>query len=99
MYRFYASPTTLDEALALKAYHGANARIVAGGTDLLIELDRGQRHAPDGGEIGLIDLTRVSGLAEIQLVDGKFQLGALVTHNQVIADARIISDAFLLARA
>ncbi len=41
MYRFYTSPTALDEALALKAYHGPQARVIAGGTDLLVELDRG----------------------------------------------------------
>jgi carbon-monoxide dehydrogenase medium subunit len=99
MYRFYASPTTLDEALALKAYHGEAARVIAGGTDLLIEMDRGQRHAPDGGELGLIDLTRIPGLAEIRHVEGKIELGALVTHNQALADAQIVAHAFPLARA
>ncbi|MEX1018519.1 MAG: hypothetical protein WDZ49_02615 [Litorilinea sp.] len=43
MYEFYASPTTMEAALELKARHGAGARIIAGGTDLLIELDRGLR--------------------------------------------------------
>lgn len=99
MYRFYASPTTLDEALALKAYHGDTARFIAGGTDLLIEMDRGQRHAPDGGEIGLIDLTRIPGLAEIRHTDKCIELGALVTHNQALADAQIVAHAFPLARA
>ena len=99
MYRFYASPTTLEEALALKAYHGESARFIAGGTDLLIEMDRGQRHAPDGGELGLIDLTRIEGLASIWQADGQIHLGALVTHNQAIADTLIVSHAFPLARA
>jgi carbon-monoxide dehydrogenase medium subunit len=99
MYRFYASPTTLDEALALKAYHGEAARPIAGGTDLLIELDRGQRYAPDGSELGLIDLTRIPGLAEIRLADGQIHLGALVTHNQALADGQIVAHAFPLARA
>ena len=39
MYSFYESPSTLAEALHLKAMHGADARIVAGGTDLLIEME------------------------------------------------------------
>jgi xanthine dehydrogenase iron-sulfur cluster and FAD-binding subunit A len=98
MYRFYSSPTTLDEALALKAYHGDAARIIAGGTDLLIELDRGQRHAPDGGKLGLIDLTRIPGLAEICQEDGQIHLGPLVTHNQCIASDLIVAHAFPLAR-
>lgn len=99
MYRFYASPTTLEEALALKAYHGEAARIIAGGTDLLIELDRGVRHAPDGSELGLIDLTRIPGLAEIRQEDGQIHLGALVTHNQALASELIVTHAFPLARA
>jgi carbon-monoxide dehydrogenase medium subunit len=99
MYRFYLSPTTLDEALALKAKHGPHARLVAGGTDLLIELARGQRLAPDGGELGLIDLTRIRGLADIHAADGQLHLGPLVTHNQCVADARIVQQAFPLARA
>src|SRR5690606_637594 len=48
MVRFYAAPVTLADALELKAQHGENARLLAGGTDLLmvlrthgvIELDR-----------------------------------------------------------
>ena len=65
MYRFYASPTTLDEALALKAAHGADARVIAGGTDLLLEMERGVRTAADGSHLGIIDLTRVPGLSDI----------------------------------
>jgi xanthine dehydrogenase iron-sulfur cluster and FAD-binding subunit A len=99
MYRFYASPTTLDEALALKAYHGDAARILAGGTDLLIEMDRGQRHAQDGSELGIIDLTRIPGLAEIRQEAGQIHLGPLVTHNQCVASDLIVAHAFPLARA
>ena len=57
MYRFCASPTTLTDALKLKAEHGAAARFIAGGTDLLIELTRDS--APDSDQVGLIDLTRI----------------------------------------
>jgi xanthine dehydrogenase iron-sulfur cluster and FAD-binding subunit A len=99
MYRFYESPTTLDEALRLKAEHGENARIIAGGTDLLIELDRGVRKAEDGGAPGVIDLTRIPGLAEIWETDGWVHLGPLVTHNQCVASPLIVEKAFALARA
>jgi xanthine dehydrogenase iron-sulfur cluster and FAD-binding subunit A len=99
MYRFYESPATLDEALRLKAEHGENARILAGGTDLLIELDRGVRKAPDGDAPGLIDLTRIPGLAEITAADGWIHLGPLVTHNQCVASPIIVQHAFPLARA
>lgn len=99
MYRFYTAPTTLAEALAVKAQHGAFARILAGGTDLLIELDREVRKAPDGNAPGVIDLTRIPGLAEIRAVDGWIHLGPLVTHNQCVASPLIVEKAFPLARA
>lgn len=99
MYRFYAAPASLADALALKAEHGDGARVLAGGTDLLIELERGARAAPGGGEVGLIDLTRVPGLAEIGEADGQIHLGPLVTHNQCVAHPAIVARAFPLARA
>lgn len=99
MYRFYIAPTTLAEALAVKAQHGAFARILAGGTDLLIELDREVRKAPDGNAPGVIDLTHIPGLAEIREVNGWIHLGPLVTHNQCVASPLIVEKAFPLARA
>ena len=99
MYRFYESPTSLEEALALKARYGAEARFVAGGTDLLLELERGVRKGPEGSELGVIDLTRVPGLAEIWELGGQIRLGALVTHNQCVASPLIVQKAFPLARA
>ena len=99
MYRFYLSPQTLDEALALKAAHGAAARIMAGGTDLLLEMDRGVRHAPDGGALGVIDLTRIPGLAAITEDATHLHLGPLVTHNQCVGSAPVVAHAFPLARA
>ncbi|MBX3001068.1 MAG: FAD binding domain-containing protein [Caldilineaceae bacterium] len=99
MYRFYHSPLALEDALQLKAQHGEGARMIAGGTDLLIELDRGVRSAPDGGAVGIIDITRIPGLAEIWEADGWIHLGALVTHNQCVASPLIVERAFPLARA
>lgn len=99
MYRFYYSPTSLAGALALKAQFGDSARVIAGGTDLLIELDRRTRQAPDGEPPGLIDLTCISGLAEIDEAEGRIHLGALVTHNNCVASATIVEKAFPLARA
>lgn len=99
LYPFYLAPTTLDEALALKAQYGEQARMLAGGTDLLIELDREVRKTPDGSIPGLIDLTCVPGLAEIWEADGWIHLGALVTHNQCVASKLIVEKGFALARA
>ena len=97
MYRFCTSPLTLTDALNLKAEHGAAARFIAGGTDLLIDLARAG--AADGARAGLIDLTRIPGLADIWEEDGALHLGPLVTHNQCVRSRSVVEGAFPLARA
>lgn len=97
MYQFCTSPLTLTDALKLKAEHGAAARFIAGGTDLLIDLARD--NGADRGQAGLIDLTRIPGLADIWEEDGALHLGPLVTHNQCVRSRLIVEGAFPLARA
>jgi xanthine dehydrogenase iron-sulfur cluster and FAD-binding subunit A len=98
-YPFYIAPTSLADALAAKAHYGAAARIIAGATDLLLEIERGVRKTPAGGVPGVIDLTRIPGLAEIDEQGGMIHLGPLVTHNQCVASPLIVDKAFPLARA
>ena len=96
MWHTYHQPTTLSDALTLLAQYGAEARIIAGGTDLIIELERGVRH-----QQVLIDITRVPGLDSITLDEaaGEISLGPLVTHADVTASTLLVERAFPLARA
>ncbi len=95
--RLHETPATLEDALSLLDAHGPAARPVAGGTDLLVELDRGVR---PGVEV-LVDLTRIQGLNGIDLDPdrGRLVLGGLVTHNQVVASDLVVSRALPLAQA
>ncbi len=95
MWEAYHSVSTIDEALALLARHGSAARIIAGGTDLIIEMDRGGH--PNLKT--LIDITRVPGLDRIALDAGDIVLGPLATHNHVVASQLIRDRALPLAQA
>jgi xanthine dehydrogenase iron-sulfur cluster and FAD-binding subunit A len=95
MWHDYFTATSLQHALELLAQHAPAARVIAGGTDLLVEFDRGARAA-----CPLIDISRISGLDNISLdASGVLHLGPLVTHNDVIASALCIARAFPLAQA
>jgi carbon-monoxide dehydrogenase medium subunit len=95
MWNQYLVAATLDEALALLAQYAGDARLIAGGTDLVIELDRRVRRTRI-----LIDISRLPGQDGITLdAEGWIHLGPLVTHNQVVASALCIERAFPLARA
>jgi carbon-monoxide dehydrogenase medium subunit len=96
MWNKYYSVTQIDEALKILAEHGAKARIVAGATDLILEIERGVRR---GIEV-LVDITRVPGLDRIVMdEDHVIHLGPLVTHNHCADSKIIVERAYPLARA
>jgi xanthine dehydrogenase iron-sulfur cluster and FAD-binding subunit A len=96
MWHNYYSVTSIDEALQILADKGAQARIVAGATDLILELERGVRKGIDT----LIDITRVRCLDEIMMdEDENIHLGPMVTHNHCVASKLIRERAFPLAQA
>jgi carbon-monoxide dehydrogenase medium subunit len=96
MWHDYYSVTSIDEALQILAERGERARIVAGGTDLLLEMERGVRTGIDT----LIDITRVPCLEEIVMdEDEVIHLGPMVTHNHCVASKLIVEHAFPLAQA
>ncbi len=94
----YCAPTKLDDALRLLAAHGAEARIIAGGTDLLVELRRGVRKARV-----LIDVTRVREPEALSSVGSSgertLHIGSLLTHNQAVAAGLLRERASPLVQA
>ena len=96
MWHDYFNVASTEEAIRLLGEHGDSARIVAGGTDLILELERGVRQDIQT----LIDITRIPGLDQITLdEDDVIHLGPLVTHNHCAASKLIRERAFPLARA
>jgi|SRR5579871_902919 carbon-monoxide dehydrogenase medium subunit len=94
MWQTYLQPTNLDETLALLERHAGEARIIAGGTDVLVELQRGVKPTTM-----LIDITAVSGLKYVREENGIICLGALATHNDALASSAVRSHALPLAQA
>ena len=96
MWNRYINATTINEVLQALSENGERARIVAGGTDLILELERGVRR----GIETLIDVTRIPGLDHITIdEDNVIHLGPLVTHNHCVESRLIRARAYPLARA
>ena len=95
-WRRYHLVSSLDEAVEALGRSGRAGRVVAGATDLILELERGVRK----GITTLIDITTIPGLDVIS-VDGQgwVRMGPLVTHNHCVASPVILERAFCLARA
>jgi CO/xanthine dehydrogenase FAD-binding subunit len=76
----FLRPTNWPDALAAKAEH-PDAVPIAGGTDVMVELNFDQRRPPV-----LLDLTAVDELAEWDADDGRVRLGAGVPYSRVITE-------------
>jgi carbon-monoxide dehydrogenase medium subunit len=79
----FHSPQTIAEAFNLLGEF-KEALIVAGGTDLLVDIKQGLREARD-----IISLHKIEELKGIQKKDKGIRIGAMVTVQQIIADALI----------
>ena len=94
MWQTYLAPHSQDEALELLHRYRGRARVVAGGTDVLVELQRGVNPTTT-----LIDITRVAGLRYIYEENGTIHMGALATHSDVLAQADFGLASLPLAQA
>ncbi len=90
----YHAPSTLDEALALLAEHGSNARVLAGGQSL-IPLMKLRLASP----AVLIDLNGVDSLSGIEEADGQLRIGAMTRHSALERSELIGSRYPLIADA
>jgi carbon-monoxide dehydrogenase medium subunit len=96
MWKEYINATTIPEVLQTLSARGESARIVAGATDLILEIERGVRKGIDT----LIDVTRIPNLDHITIdEDNVIHLGPLVTHNHCVESRLIRARAYPLARA
>lgn len=83
----YSSPATVDEAVALLSGETGQARILAGGTDLLVRLKSGD-WAPDL----VVDIKGIDGMRRIAREAGGWRIGAAVSGAEMGEHADLVAD-------
>jgi len=90
----YKVPNTIEEAIELLWQAGGKAKIIAGGTDLVIGLRNG-----DLSPQFIIDITKIEDLRKIVEKNGTVSIGAAVTHSEIASSSlvkkygKVLSDA------
>lgn len=81
----YAAATTVDEAVSLLAARGERARVLAGGTDILVQLREGLRQADL-----LVDVKKIAELTALEFSPQRgLRLGAATPAVRLHADPRL----------
>jgi xanthine dehydrogenase iron-sulfur cluster and FAD-binding subunit A len=94
MWRSVIRPGSVREGLEVLASQGSSARVVAGGTDVLVELQRGVRRTDT-----LIDISALRELKYVRREGAEIAVGGLATHNDLLAQPFSRSAALPLAQA
>jgi carbon-monoxide dehydrogenase medium subunit len=89
----YVRPSTLDEAVALLARHGDDAKLLAGGHSLIpamkLRLARPKV---------VIDIGRINDLSYVRDLGGRMAIGALTTHYEIESSRLLRERSPLLAQ-
>jgi carbon-monoxide dehydrogenase medium subunit len=95
LYQKYEVAHTIMEAVSLLSGHnGANVRLVAGGTDLILQLHERILSA----EV-LVDISRVPEMRGIHIENGQVVIGASTTYSEIIRSPIVQQHALLLIEA
>jgi len=71
--------TDANHAVALLAEHAPSVRVLAGGTDLLVDF----KHAPHAPDV-VLDITRAQDLKGVSMTEAGLRIGALATHTEIM---------------
>ncbi len=100
MWQEYLYPANVDEALRTLTSHDGRACVIAGGTDLVLQLRRSERQRIKNIRVScLVDVSRIDALRGISETDGVVTIGAATTHAEVAASPLIREQALVLAQA
>ncbi|SIN74611.1 FAD binding domain-containing protein [Halodesulfovibrio marinisediminis] len=88
MVQDYVFPATVAQAVDILAESQGRARIIAGGTDLVLDMHDGKISADK-----LVDLRAIDGMQHIAEEDDFISIGANVTHAQVVKSSLLRNHA------
>lgn len=88
----YHRPASLDQALAILDQHQGRAAVLAGGTDLLVNMKH-KLTSP----AHVVGLEALEGLDQIRAQDGHLFLGPLLTAASLAKEPRVLAEATALA--
>lgn len=83
----YRAPTSVDEAVVLMAGANGKGKVLAGGTDLLVQMRAGMQ---DPGLI--VDVKRIAEMTTITQVNGAWRIGAAVSGAEIHDHAGLKAD-------
>lgn len=87
LWQHYHLPATISEALNLLDQYRGGARVVGGGTDLLLEMQQGHQQPVQA----LIDVTAVEQMRGLEHNEEWIEVGAALTHNEIVR-SRFLSE-------
>ena len=90
----YIRPNNLSEALDFLDTRGAESKILAGGTDIMVDMRSGELKTKH-----LLDVSRLDDLKQIEVLDGQLSIGAAVTIAELLESETIAVSAPALRRA
>lgn len=94
MFQAYYLPQSVQEALDILSKHNGQAAIIAGGTDIVLDIQEGKKSFN-----AFVDVSRIPDLQSIGEDNGYLRLGAAVTHSQANRSALVQASAPILAEA
>lgn len=75
----------MDEAINWLNHYDGRARVLGGGTDILLDIQQGRSPAVEA----MVDTSRIEGLDRISIDNGHVVIGCAVTHTQIVRNDAI----------
>lgn len=88
-------PRSVKEAVEWLNHYDGRARVIGGGTDLLLEIQHGQSPV----EEAMVDTSQIAGLGNISNENGYIVIGCAVTHTQIVKHESIITHGTCLVES